>query len=180
MNEELKKYLSSLEFDEEEIQEILIFAGNEIDTKVLKDKVEYLVEIGCTPRIIRIIIEENPLLFTTTLSDIKKMVEYLVTELNLKDDLVQILEVEPCILSTKLENVKRNIKMLSLLINKELMYTLYLDRMEIFTYDPDYLSIRLAYLIKKGLKDEIYNIIINNIEIFEENIEEIDIENLKK
>jgi hypothetical protein len=60
------------------------------------------------------------------------------------------------------------------------MYTLYLDRMEIFTYDPDYLSIRLAYLIKKALKYEIYNIIINNIEIFEENIEEIDIENLKK
>jgi hypothetical protein len=178
--EELKKYLISLGFEDAEAENALIFAGNDTDTKVLKSKVEYLVELGCTPRIIKIIIEENPLIFTTELENIKNMVDYLSCKLNLKDDLVEILDSEPSILSTSLENVKRNVAMLKLLIDENLLYTLFLDRMEIFTYNPDYLSKCLTTLIDNGLKDKIYDIIVNNIEIFEDGIEEIDIKSLKK
>lgn len=179
MDNDIKDYLISLGFDDEEVQEILVFANNDIDNKELKKKVEYLSSIGCSPRIIRIVIEENPLFMTTELSDVISMVEYLKS-LGLQEDLIEILEIEPDILSTSLETVKRNLGMLKMLMNNELLDTLYKDRMEIFTFNPDYLSDKLTYLISNGLKDKIYDIIMCNIEIFEKENDEIDIENLKK
>ena len=54
---ELEKYLESLGFCEEEIDEIMIYAGNDIDVAGIKNKVDYLNSLKCSSRVIRIIIE---------------------------------------------------------------------------------------------------------------------------
>ena len=56
------------------------------------------------------------------------------------------------------------------------------DRIEILTYNTDYLSKRLAYLVENGLKDKIETIILSRIEIFDLEDDEIEFEvkDLKK
>jgi hypothetical protein len=51
---------------------------------------------------------------------------------------------------------------------------------EILTYNTNYLEKRLEFFIKNGLKDKIKEIILNEFEAFEDEEDEIDIENLKK
>ena len=53
------------------------------------------------------------------------------------------------------------------------------DRGEILTYKPDYLSDKFSFLINNGLKENILKILIENIEIFELDNDEINIEDLK-
>ncbi len=53
------------------------------------------------------------------------------------------------------------------------------DRGEILTYKPDYLSDKFSFFINNGLKDQILKIIIENVEIFDLENYEINLEELK-
>ena len=57
---------------------------------------------------------------------------------------------------------------------------LLLDRAELLTYKPKFLSEKLSYLIENGLKDKLVKILIEEIEIFDLDNDEIDLEYLKK
>ena len=175
---ELEKYLESLGFGEDEIDEIMIYAGNDIDVAGIKNKVDFLNSLKCSSRVIRIIIEENPLFLLTELEEIKKVVAYL-KEKGLEEYITDILEVEPEFISTKIDVIRKNEEILKLIVSEAHMNILLRDRTIIFTYNNDYLANRLRLLVENGLKDKIAKIILNNIEIFDLEDDEIDFEELK-
>ena len=53
------------------------------------------------------------------------------------------------------------------------------DRGELLTYKPDYLSDKFTFFVSEGLKESILKIIIDNVEVFDLDNDEIDIEELK-
>ena len=175
---ELEKYLESLGFGEEEIDEIMIYAGNDIDIAGIKNKVDYLNSLKCSSRVIRIIIEENPLFLLTELEEVKKVIAYL-KEKGLEEYITDILEVEPEFISTKIDVIRKNEEILKLIVSEAHVNILLRDRTIIFTYNNDYLANRLRLLVENGLKDKIAKIILNNIEIFDLEDDEIDFEELK-
>ena len=178
-NISLEKYLKMIGFDEEEISMILDYANSEIDKKVLHEKVKHLISLGLEARQIRIILEEDPTFLTEEFEQIKNNSEILHKYLD-KEELKNTLEVAPEILTMKKDDLKRNINLLDIIINNsEILKVIMQDRGEILTYKPDYLSDKFTFLINNGLKENILKILIENIEIFDLDNSEINIEELK-
>ena len=176
----LTKILEKMGFQNEIIEDILSFVDTEIDIKYLYEKIKYLVDLKFTDRIIRIIIEENPLFLTTELKEVQAVIEYL-KEKGLEKYLINIIEINPDILSTKLETICQNEKILKMLINDEnKIKRLLIDRSEIFTYNNDYFADRIRILVENGLKDKIEKIIMLYPEIFELEDDELDLKDLKQ
>ena len=84
------------------------------------------------------------------------------------------------ILENKESMTEREIKAYEIEIanEKDLINMLKID-CEILTFNTDYFEKRLEFLIKNGLKDAIKSIILNDIEAFEDEEDEIDLEELK-
>lgn len=177
--EALQICLKNLDFDEETIEEILELVDNEVDIKELYNKIQYLQQLGCDARIIRIIIEENLLFFTTELQEIEKVIVF-ITEKGLENEISNLLEVNPDIISVSVETLRRNENLLKMMLPEEKVKNLLRDRAEIFTYHSDYLADRLAFLVKNGLKENIEDILLTQVEILDLEEDEIEIEKLKK
>lgn len=179
--ETLEEVLRKIKFNEEEIEDIKEFVKNEIDIKELCTKILYLYELNCSPRIIRIIIEENILFLSTELKEIEAVVNY-IKEKDLGEYLEDLLEVNPDLITEPVEKLRRNENLLKMMLSEEKVKTLLRDRIEILTYNTDYLSKRLAYLVENGLKDKIEDIILSKIEIFDLEDDEIEfeVEEMKK
>lgn len=178
-NIKIEEYLKKIGFEDEDIEYILEYARNEIDSKILHEKIKYLISLGLNARQIRIIIEEDITFVTENLELIKSNGEILKKYLN-TDEIVNALEVTPELLTITENELERNINLLSLIItDKEVLKIIIQDRGELLTYKPDYLSDKFSFLISKGLKENILKIIIENIEIFELDNDEINIEDLK-
>lgn len=173
--ETLEEVLRKIKFNEEEVEDIKEFVKNEIDIKELCTKIIYLYESNCSARIIRIIIEENILFLSTELKEIEAVVNY-IKEKDLLEYLDSLLEVNPDLISEPVEKLRRNENLLKLMLSEEKVKTLLRDRIEILTYNTDYLSKRLAYLVENGLKDKIEDIILSKIEIFDLEDDEIEFE----
>lgn len=175
---EIEEYLKRIGFDEEDIETILEYANNEIDRKILHEKIKYLISLGLDARQIRIIIEEDLTFVTEELEQIKKNSQVLKKYLN-EEEIKAALEVTPELLTIKENELERNINLLSLIIkDKEILKIIIQDRGEILTYKPDYLSDKFSFFINNGLKDNLLKIIIENVEVFELDNEEINIEDL--
>ena len=114
----------------------------------------------------------------TELDEIKKVIEYL-KEKGLEEYITEILEMEPEFVSTKIEVIKKNEEILKLIVPESNIKILLRDRTVIFTYNNDYLANRLRLLVEHGLKEKIARIILNYIEIFDLEDDEIDFEELK-
>lgn len=178
-NVTIENYLKKIGFEEEDIEYILKYAENEIDSKILHEKIKYLISLGLNARQIRIVIEEDITFVTENLELIKSNGEILKKYLN-PEEVVNTLEVTPELLTIAQNELERNINLLSLLItDKEVLKIIIQDRGEILTYKPDYLSDKFSFLINNGLKENILKILIENIEIFELDNDEINIEDLK-
>ena len=175
----MKNFLRNIGFDEETIEEILELVDNEIDAKELYKKIQYLQQLNCDARIIRIVIEENILFLTTELEEMEKVISF-IKEKGLEEYIVNILEVNPDIISVSVEILRRNEKLFAMMIPEEQLKILLRDRIEILTYNSDYLADRLAFFVKNGFKNKIAKIILTQIELFDLEEEEIEIENLKK
>lgn len=67
----IEDYLKKIGFDEDEVASILEYASNEIDRKLLHEKIKYLISLGLDARQIRIIIEEDITFVTEELEVIK-------------------------------------------------------------------------------------------------------------
>lgn len=177
---ELKNFLEKLGLKTDEIEDVLELVPNEIDNVELYKKIKYLLEeVKCNLRIIRIILEENPLFMTTELNEIIEMIEYLRKK-ELEEYILNILEMNPEILSVSVSTLKRNEEILKLVLPEYMIKMLLKDRMEIFTYNSEYLANRLTFLVNEGFKEQIDKIIISYIEIFELDEDEIDIKLLKE
>lgn len=175
----IKEYLNKIGFDEEDIETVLTYASNEIDQKNLHEKIKYLISLNLSASQIRIILEEDLTFVTEELSLIKSNVEVLKKYLN-TEEIINTLEVSPEVLTLKEGHLEQNIKLISLVIlDKESLKIVIQDRGEILTYKPDYLSDKLSFFVNNGLKEEILRIIIENVEIFELDNDEINIEELK-
>ncbi len=177
--EDLKIFLKQIGFEKEDIEDISELVNNEIDTKELYKKVEYLKEIGCEARVIRIVIEENILFLSTELEEMKKVISFLKAN-DLEEYIVNLIEVNPEILSVSAETLNRNVNLIKMMVSDDKIKILLRDRIELFTYNTDYLSQRLAFLVNNGLKEKIGKLILMQIEIFELEEDEIEIEELKK
>lgn len=123
------------------------------------------------------IITENPLFLTTTLETVKNNVNFLK---NIKlENISKILEINPELLSTSDKTMSENYKLLKILMSeKDLINMLKID-CEILTFNTDYFEKRLEFFIKNDLKDYVKDIILNDIEAFEDEEDEIDLESLK-
>lgn len=177
---EIETYLKKIGFGEDEIDFIMEYAVNEIDKNVLHEKVKYLISLGLDPRRIRIVIEEDMTFVTEEIALIVKNGEILKTYLS-QEELVDTLEVTPELLTVKEGYIDENMKLLNLIVtDKEVLKMLILDRGELLTYKPKYLSEKLSYLIENGLKDKLIKILIEEIEIFDEENEDIDLDYLRK
>lgn len=173
--ETLEEVLRKIKFNEEEIEDIKESVENEIDMKELCAKIIYLHDLNCSARIIRIIIEENILFLSTELKDIEAVVNF-IKEKGLEEYLENMLEVNPDLISEPVEKLRRNENLLKLMLSEEKMKVILRDRIEILSYNTDYLSKRLAYLVENGLKDKIETIILSRIEIFDLEDDEIEFE----
>ena len=80
----------------------------------------------------------------------------------------------------KKEDLERNYNLLKLVIpDEESLKIVIQDRGELLTYKPDYLSDKFTFFVSEGLKDNILKIIIDNVEVFDLDNDEIDLEELK-
>lgn len=175
----INEYLKKIGFEDEEIEDILEYATNDIDRKILHEKIKYLISLGLEARQIRIIIEEDLTFVTEEVEQIKNNGNILKKYLD-KEELKCALEVTPELLTIKENELERNINLLNLIIkDKEVLKIIIQDRGEILTYKPDYLSDKFSFLINNGLKENLLKIIIENIEVFELDNDEINIEELK-
>ena len=175
----LKEYLAQIGFNDDDIDYILKYTINEIDRDILHEKIKYLIYLGLEARQIRIIIEEDLTFATESLELIKYNGDLLKKYLN-EQELICALEVTPELLTVEKGCLEQNINLLKLVIDKEdYLKIIMQDRGEILTYKPDYLSDKFTFFVKNGLKDKILNIIIQNIEIFDLDNDEIDIKSLK-
>lgn len=175
----IDEYLKKIGFEAEEIEEILEYANSEIDRKVLHEKVKFLISLGLEARQIRIVLEEDLLFVTEDFELIKENAAVLTRYLD-QEEIKNTLETTPEILTVRKEELERNINLLKLVINDEESLKIVIqDRGEILTYKPDYLSDKFTFLVSKGLKENILKIIIENVEIFELDNDEIDVEELK-
>ena len=175
----IDEYLKKIGFEAEEIEEILEYANSEIDRKVLHEKVKFLISLGLEARQIRIVLEEDLLFVTEDFELIKENAAVLTKYLD-QEEIKNTLETTPEILTVRKEELERNINLLKLVINDEESLKIVIqDRGEILTYKPDYLSDKFTFFVSKGLKENFLKIIIENVEIFELDNDEIDVEELK-
>lgn len=175
----LEEYLRKLGFDGETAEMMLTYTTNEIDKTALHEKIKFLISLGLEPRNIRIVVEEDITFMTEELSLIVKNAEVLKSYLN-KDELIDALEVTPELLTVKEGNVEENIKLLRILITDiETLKVLLIDKGEILTYSPKYLSERLSFLVENDLKSKIVKILIEETDIFDLDVDEIDLDYLK-
>lgn len=175
----IEDYLKKIGFDNEDIENILEYASNEIDRKVLHEKIKYLISLGLDARQVKIVIDEDLTFVTEELELIKSNGEILKKYLD-KEEIKNALEVTPEFLTMKENELEQNINLLKLVItNKEAFKIILQDRGEVLTYKPDYLSDKFSFFVKNGLKDNILKIIIENVEIFDLDNDEIDLELLK-
>lgn len=174
----IKEYLRKIGFDEEEISSILEYASNEIDRKVLHEKIKYLISLGLDARQIRIVIEEDITFVTENLETIVQNGDILKKYLN--EEIKNALEVTPEFLSMKKGELEQNIRLLNLVVeDRESQKIIIQDRGEILTFKPDYLSDKFSFFINNGLKENILKIIIENVEIFDLDNSEINLDELK-
>ena len=175
----IDKYLKRIGFEDEEIEEILEYANSDIDRSVLHEKVKYLISLGLEARQIRIILEED-LLFITEDFKIIQTNGAVLSKLLDQEELKNTLETTPELLTVKPEDLERNINLLKLVIpDNESLKIVIEDRGELLTYKPDYLSDKFTFFVSEGLKESILKIIIDNVEVFDLDNDEIDIEELK-
>lgn len=175
--ENLKEYLENLKYEEGFIEELISYVDTESDIKSLYDKIEFLTNLGIKKEGLDMIISENPLFLTTPLETVKNSVNFLK---NIKlDNISKIIEINSELLSVSDKIMSENYKLLKILIpEKELINMLKIDS-EILSFNTDYLEKRLEFFIKNGLKDNIQKIILNRFDVFEDEEDEIDIEELK-
>lgn len=123
------------------------------------------------------IITENPLFLTTTLETVKNNVNFLK---NIKlENIAKVLEINPELLSTSDKIMSENYKLLKILMSERDLTNMLKIDCEILTFNTDYFEKRLEFFIKNDLKDNIKDIILNDIEAFEDEENDIDLENLK-
>lgn len=175
--DEFKEELKKLNFEEDYIDEVSQYVDNAKDIESLCEKIKFLNKVGVQNEGIENIICENPLFLTTSIDTVKTSVNFFK---NIKiDNLATVLEVSSEVLSTSDKIMGENFKLLKVLMSeKELLNILKLDA-EIITFNTDYLEKRLEFFVKNGLKDKVKEIIINSIESFEDEEDEIDLEYLK-
>ncbi len=175
--EELKKYFEELKYPEYFQNEMLESVETEKDIESLYEKIKFLNKTGVPAEGIEMIINENPLFLTTTLETVKNNINFL-KNINL-ENIPRTLEINPELLSTSDKTMSENYKLLKILLSeKELAYMLKID-CEILTFNTDYFEKRLEFFIKNDLKDNIKDIILNDIEAFEDEEDEIDLDELK-
>lgn len=173
--EELEKFLIEEKFDSYE--DILQYVDDEKDIESLADKIKFLKKNGLENEDIESVISENPLFLTTNLESLKRSVNFLIS-IGLKN-LSQVALMNPELLSVSDKTMSENYKLLKIIMSeKEVSNMLRIDA-EILSFNTDYLGKRLEFFIKNGLKDKIKDIILNYIEAFEDEEEEIDLESLK-
>lgn len=175
--EELKKYFEELNYDEGLQNEILEYVDNEKDIESLYEKIKFLNKVGVPGDGIDMIISENPLFLTTTLDTVKNSVNFL-KNVNI-EDISRTLEINPELLSTSDKIMSENYKLLKILMSEKNLINLLKFDCEILTFNTDYLEKRLEFFIKNDLKDNIKDIILNDIEAFEDEEDEIDLDELK-
>lgn len=175
--EELKKYFEELNYDEGLQNEILEYVDNEKDIESLYEKIKFLNKVGVPGDGIDMIISENPLFLTTTLDTVKNSVNFL-KNINI-EDISRTLEINPELLSTSDKIMSENYKLLKILMSEKNLINLLKFDCEILTFNTDYLEKRLEFFIKNDLKDNIKDIILNDIEAFEDEEDEIDLDELK-
>ncbi len=175
--EELKKYFQELNYEESLQDEMLEYVETEKDIESLYEKIKFLNKLGVPAEGIDMIITENPLFIATTLETVKNNINFLK---NIKlENIARTLEINPELLSTSDKTMSENYKLLKILMSeKDLMNMLKVD-CEILTFNTDYFEKRLEFFIKNDLKNQIKDIILNDIEAFEDEEDEIDINELK-
>lgn len=180
MKEKLKEYLSILGFEGKEIDGILEQVDTEIDVKMLHEKIKFLIKIGLDKNIIGIIIDENLLFLTSDLETIEKNVKVLQKYLS-KDEVINAIEITPELITLLQNTLQTNLNMLNIIIeDSKLVKEIIINNGEILLYNTNYLQKRFEFFIKNGLKEKIRSFIIENIELFDVEENEIDIEELKK
>lgn len=175
--EELKKYFEELNYDENFQSEIIESVETEKDIESLYEKIKFLNKIGVPVEGMEMIFNENPLFITTTLETVKNNVNFL-KNINL-ENIPRTLEINPELLSTQDKTMSENYKLLKILMTEKDLANLLKIDCEILTFNTDYFVKRLEFFIKNGLKESIKDIILNDIEAFEDEEEEIDLEELK-
>lgn len=172
---EENNYLKKIGFSDYEIENLMSQIQNQIDVKVLHEKIKYLISVGLDARQIRIILEENPLFITEDVENVVKnmcvLLEYIP-----KNSIPECLEITPEIITLDEGNLKKDIELLEKYVNKNELKLLLIDRGEIFTFIPKFLKERIEYIKNINKNISIFDLIINNIEIFE--LEEDEIKNI--
>ena len=173
--EELEKFLIKEKFDSYE--DILQYVDDEKDIEILAEKISFLKKNGLESDEIEMVLSENPLFLTSNLETVKRSVNFL-NSIGLKN-LSQVVGMNPELLSISDSQMSENYKLLKLLMSEKDLFNMLNIDAEILSFNTDYLGRRLEFFVKNNLKDKIKDIILNSIESFEDEEDEIDLSMLR-
>lgn len=175
---EFKKYMLDLNIDDNITQYILDMLEGENDFNSIIVKFEILTHEGISVNSIQDEIVENPFFITCEPKEMEKNIELLKKYID-SNEIASVIEMNPEYLTIQKDYFEQNIKMLKIIISKKNFEYLLKGNGEIFTFNSDYLEKRLEFFIKNGLKDKLEDLIIERIDLFEADEEEIDFDELR-
>lgn len=175
---EYRDYMNSLNVDGNYAEYLLGQVSTETDIQNLITKIEMIEAEGVDIDTVIEGLAENPLFPVEEPSVIAKNIETLKQYVYFKD-LGLAIESTPEYLTMQEDYLEQNIKMIKLVVSPEIFDILLKAHGEIFTYNTPYLVSRLEFFVKNGLKDKIEQFILEDIELFDLDEEEIDLNDLK-
>lgn len=163
--DELEKVLKIMRFKNNQIKYILCFINSPVNIQELYQKINILKELSVKNRIIRLAIEENPKFLMADLNQIKKIIDYIKSKIP-ENEITKIIECTPKILTMSLEQLIKNEKILAKFVSEDRIREIYIYRPCILNLDNDYLNYKINLIVKNGLENNIFKIIMMHPEYF--------------
>ena len=174
---EFKKYMLDLNIDDNITQYIMDMLEGENDFNSIILKFEILNHEGINVNTIQDEIVENPFFLTCEPKEFEKNIEILKKYVD-SNEIANVIEMNPEYLTIQKDYFEQNIKMLKIILSEENFEFLLKGNGEIFTFNSDYLEKRLEFFIKNGLKDKLETLIVERIDLFEADEDEIDFDEI--
>ncbi len=174
---EFKKYMIDLNIDDNFTQYIIDMLEGESDFQSIILKFEIMHHEGIDINSIQDDLMENPFFIVCDPKDIETNINTLKKYVD-EDEISKVIGMNPEYLTVEGSNLEQNIKMLQLILPEDKFNIVLKGNGEILTFNSNYLEKRLEFFIKNGLKNRLEELIMERIDLFDLDEDEINLEEL--
>ena len=174
---EFKKYMIDLNIDNNLTEYILSALEGEKDFQSIIVKFEILSNEGIDINSIQDELIENPFFITCEPKEMENNIDTLKKYLK-QNEVKNAIEMNPEYLTVHGNSLEQNIKMLKIILPEDKFNMLLKGNGELFTFNSNYLEKRLEFFIKNGFKDRLEEFIIERLDLFDMDEDEIDLKNI--